>query len=161
MKPRPSGSHEHALIRIYGLLGFDTLTGKAGVTGKSESLLRAWSDPDEPAEIPLYQAIALDRAAKAATGETPILDVYQRQMEETVFALHLDLADAALDCVTGVGRFTEAIRAAKSPTGPGGHRITAEERRECERRLDLIERHIQKARAALNAECAPKLKEVS
>lgn len=157
-KPREPQSFESAMTRILGLYGTERA---AELLGKSDTLLRYWSDPDDDRLPTVKQALALDMAVKSECGETPLFSVYQAQLERKTFAYHPDLMTNALDCTVALGKFHESIRAALDPTGRGGHRITQDERRECEAHLDRLERQIHKARAALKAKCMPQLKEVS
>ncbi len=70
-KPRTPGTLPDAIVRIMAGIG----TGAAAqAVGKSESLVRYWSDPDDDRYPSAPRALALDAAMKAATGETPIAD---------------------------------------------------------------------------------------
>lgn len=77
-KLRTPGTIPHAVARIMGSL---TPPVAAAVIGKSERLVYGWSDPDSDSLPSIEQAMTLDAAMKRATGETPILAVYQQALE--------------------------------------------------------------------------------
>jgi hypothetical protein len=78
VKPRHPVSWPGAVTRIMGALGL----AAAQAIGKSDSLIRKFADPDHDAVPNLDQAVALDAAFMAATGdEAPILRVYLLRLE--------------------------------------------------------------------------------
>ena len=81
MKPRAPLTTDQALARIAGQLpaGWVDI---AEITGRSESLARAWGDPDRREQIPLDDAIKLDLAYQAAGGRgAPLADSYLFRLE--------------------------------------------------------------------------------
>jgi hypothetical protein len=76
-KRRDALTFERGLLRVADLIGWVEV---ARITGKSESAVRNWSDPDTSAGITLAAALALDVAFHAAGGEgAPLLQVYQHR----------------------------------------------------------------------------------
>ena len=80
MKPREPGSLEDAIARIAGRLGFDQL-GRTVLGHASGSRLRQCADPEQEAQLSVRDAIKLDLAYVAETGEAPpILSVYAERL---------------------------------------------------------------------------------
>lgn len=80
MKPREPGSLEDAIARIAGRLGFDQL-GRTVLGHASGSRLRQCADPEQDAQLSVRDAIKLDLAYVAETGEAPpILTVYAERL---------------------------------------------------------------------------------
>ena len=83
MKPRQPGTIEDALATIGGRLGFDH-AGRAVLGHASGSRLRQCADPEQDAQISVRDAIKLDVAFVAETGEAPpILTAYAERMAAT------------------------------------------------------------------------------
>lgn len=81
-KVRPPLTIHNAITRVAGLIGWDAA---ARAVEQAPRTVYNWSDPDTPAEIPLWAAIKLDAAFIAAGGEgQPIHDCYQIQLEIAV-----------------------------------------------------------------------------
>jgi len=75
MKRRHLQSFEHAISQILTEIGEESA---AYAVGKSSSLVRKWSDPDQRAAPSLFQAVELDLAYAKATGlGAPIFSVYR------------------------------------------------------------------------------------
>ncbi len=128
-KLRPIGSRHEAIVRVCDRLGYAHVSE---LIGKTESYIRQCSDPDAHHELQAREAAILDAACKAEFGETPFADWLTRSNNSVEWAgPRMDLRDAAFDVSIAQGRLCEAIRAAKSPTGPGGHRITPAEKAAC------------------------------
>lgn len=83
MKPRTPGTIEDALARIAGRLGFDR-AGRDVLGHASGSRLRQCADPEQDtAHISVRDAIKLDHAYVAETGEAPpILTAYAERLAE-------------------------------------------------------------------------------
>jgi hypothetical protein len=78
MKPRPVLSIVDAVTRMLAELGPAAL---AKAVGKSESLVRAWSDPDRDEQPSLPQAILLDRLWLASGRvNPPLIAAYRAQL---------------------------------------------------------------------------------
>ena len=79
MKHRRSRSFEKAVLPIINAIGEQRA---AAAVSRSTSLIRKWSDPDNPALPSITQAFDLDRAFVLAKKEPgPISTTYQRRME--------------------------------------------------------------------------------
>jgi len=125
IRPREPNTFTDAIARIIGAL---TARGAGEVIGKTESLLRAWADPDRGDLPNVAQAVALDRAMVEAGGEAEILRVY-RLMIDGVSRDHVpqDLRDRFLTISGAVGDVAGEIRAGLDPAGPGGSALTLAE----------------------------------
>jgi hypothetical protein len=78
-KVRPPLTIPNAITRVAGLIGWDAA---AGAVDMIERTVRNWSDPDTPAEIPVWAAIRLDAAYIAAGGDgAPILQCYENLLD--------------------------------------------------------------------------------
>lgn len=125
MKLRQPGSLEDALTIAAGILGWGAL---AIAAGKSESLLRQASNPDEPAEVQLRQAARIDKACKEQSNTTPLLDWYGSEVAAASFKSEgCNLKECALKATGALGRMVETIRIAKLPDSPGGVGMTINE----------------------------------
>lgn len=77
-KHRNVGSVEDAIAKIVGAI---TPDGAAEVIGKSVSLVRKLSDPDDDVRPCIQYCIALDSAyVTAGHGEPPVFSVYRHEM---------------------------------------------------------------------------------
>lgn len=151
-KLRDALTFEDAIIKIVALIGWN---GAAAAVGKSERLVRAWSDPDDDRSITIEHALRLDAAFAARGGEgAPFLSAYAYQLELTGFgstssdALVAVTARAAKECGEAIGALLEASR----PGAPRQARDVA--LRESGEAIDILE----EARRAVGA---PALKAVS
>lgn len=141
-----------------GYIGYH---GIAAITGKSEQLARKWFDRDDERQIPLSAAIEIDKAIKHEFGATPFLDAMSRILAAEEFrGEHVCIVDATLDLHAAMGRLTEAIKAAKSPTGPGGRRLTTAERKSVAHLIRATRRHLDAIERACASEAEPALKVV-
>ncbi len=149
MKRRTPLSLEDAVFQTHAVLGD---AGVETVTGKSARLVRAWSDPDDDAHnIPLFQALRLDRAM-VARRETPlILTAYRADLRAAAGAASgiTDPVARLADAMTEMGDLAGELRRASCPTGDGGRQITPEEARAILRALtdlrgvlDALERDV-------------------
>lgn len=81
-KVRQPDSFEGAVTLIAATIGFDTC---AAAIGKSEGLIRVFTDPDQDTIPNLRQAMELDAAYIAATNEAgPLAAVYCDKLRERV-----------------------------------------------------------------------------
>lgn len=79
MKHRQSRSFEKAVMRIINAIGEQRA---AEAVSRSTSLIRKWSDPDNPALPSIAQAFELDREFVLSQKEpAPLCTTYQRRME--------------------------------------------------------------------------------
>jgi hypothetical protein len=80
MKIRPARSFERAITQIIRAIGEEAA---ANAVGRSASLVRKWSDPDNSAMPSIKQALALDRAfVKMKLEPAPIHAVYLHRLEK-------------------------------------------------------------------------------
>lgn len=128
-KVRGPQTVEACVLRAVGLLGLESA---AAITGKQPSTVYAYGDPDKEKHISVDDAIALDLACLSEAGETPFTSMMRATIESVDFRGRMDITEALLGAVAGVGKLAEAVRAAKSPSGPGGLTMTAKERRQIE-----------------------------
>lgn len=157
-KKRDERSFEDAITRIMGAI---SASGAGVAVKKSPGLVRQWSDPDQDAMANLYQALALDLAHKEAYGTAPILEMYTLLVEIAGLSEKAAcIIDATLGLQTACGQVAEAVRAAKSPTGPGGTRTVPSENVIIRKGVDLCRKKLEEIDGALD-ETAPSLKEVS
>lgn len=125
-KIRPIGTHYEAIDRVAGLIGY---ANAAHLIGKSESYIRQCGDRDAPHELQAREAAILDAACKAEYGEAPCEDWLKRHNAQVTWnGPRVDLFLQAFELTVAQGKLCEAIKAAKSPTGPGGTRMTDGER---------------------------------
>ncbi len=77
VKPRHPVTFKGALTRILGALGLTA----ANVVTRSDSLVRAWADPDRIEYPSVENALQLDIAMRQAFGTAPIFDVYRQLLD--------------------------------------------------------------------------------
>lgn len=78
MLPRKPGSYEAVITKVMGNLSPEVA---AAAVGKSESLVRAWANPDSDNLPNLKQAEWLDQAyLQAGLGEAPIARLYAERV---------------------------------------------------------------------------------
>jgi|GEM_PF-2439338 len=143
-KPRQPNSEYSAASFCVGVLSSDEILA---ATGKSVSMLRRASDPDDPAvEIRLRDAVDLDVALVVAGHDPKFFDAYRNMLESRVVlnAGHEvgNLLERVADSVSGLGRLSDEIRAALDPQGPGGAQVIPHE-------CDLVSRAISEAMEGL------------
>lgn len=125
MKPRQPQTFDAGIVRAIGILGRD---GAAAATNRSEPTVYAWGDPDSDKLPNIAQAFALDAACADATGETPILAVYLRMIQERGVAHDpLPPTERLLAGLSTMGRLAAEVREALDPASPGGCRVTPTE----------------------------------
>lgn len=86
MKVRPARSFERAVQQIIAAIGEKTA---ADAVGRSVSLVRKWSDPDNSALPSIKQAFALDEAFVLKMNQpAPIRAVYAHRLDKVYETLH-------------------------------------------------------------------------
>lgn len=81
-KRRAPLSIDAALARIAGQLEGGWAAMGEVLGGKSQSIIRAWGDPDRREQIPLPDAISLDLSYRAAGGDgAPLFETYAYQLD--------------------------------------------------------------------------------
>jgi hypothetical protein len=152
-KARDPLTVEDAVTKIAAAIGWD---GAAAAVGKTERMVRYWSDPDEDREPSITQAIKLDAAYRAKTGSNtaPLLTAYAHALGLDGFCPETGAALIAL--AAAVARETgEAAAAVMEAALPGASPAV---RAKAVRELDEAAEVIGRSRAALGA---PVLKAVS
>src|SRR3546814_107107 len=152
MISRRPGTYADAITRILGNLSPELA---AAAVGKSEGLVRRWSNPDDDALPSLVQAEQMDRAyAEAGCGPAPILAVYSERIKQAGAPVHTtaDPLERLASTLKEVGEAADAWRAMQYP------RLSINDAAEIEREiLDAIEalenmrRDVQARGAALRA----------
>ena len=108
MIARRPGTYADAITRVLGNLGPDNA---ASAVGKSENLVRRWSNPDDDALPSLVQAEHLDRAyVEAGCGPAPILAVYSERIARAGAPAH-EPACPMQRSAEALREFSEAISA--------------------------------------------------
>lgn len=129
-----------ALARVAGQLpgGWADM---ATATERSESLVRAWGDPERREQIPICDAITLDLAYRAAGGDgAPLFETYAWQLDQAGvfrFSDEIALGRIAAEAIREGGEANAALVLAAQPGS------TDRERREAAR-------EVKQALAALN-----------
>ncbi len=100
-KLRTPLTFEDAMTRVAGLIGW---TEVQRITGRADSTVRAWGDPNNQTAAPIDQALALDAAYVAAGGEDPpFLDTF-------AFRLNVRLIEQTACRSALAGELAEAMR---------------------------------------------------
>lgn len=111
-KARPPLSIENALFKVLGQLGIDAA---AELTGREPGYLRSLSDPDNRYRLTCEDALKLDDAHQALTGERPIYETMGLMIEArnaTRFADVAELRRKAVSVVLEAGQAHAALVAA-------------------------------------------------
>src|SRR3546814_4951638 len=114
MISRRPGTYADAITRILGNLSPELA---AAAVGKSEGLVRRWSNPDDDALPSLVQAEQMDRAyAGAGCGPAPILAVNSERIKQAGAQVHTtaDPPERLASPLTEVGAAADAWRDRKS-----------------------------------------------
>lgn len=145
-KARAPLTFQDAVTKIAAEIGWD---GCAAAVGKTERLVRYWSDPDEDREPSITQALKLDAAYRAKTGSNsaPLLTAYAHLLGVDGFCPESGAALIAL--AASVARETgEAAAAVMEAALPGA---TDAKRAACVREVDEAIEALATTRAALGA----------
>ncbi len=142
IKPREPNTFFSAVADVINAAGVDAAAAAVDLTPSS---VYQWSNGDSGKRPSLMQAAALDRAAFAANGTTPISDVMKTMAKRGCIAhVAADFGDRMMMVVKEIGDIAEARRAAMMPGSRGGASITPTE-------YCHISREISEAREALEA----------
>lgn len=151
-KVRPPLSIDAALARIAGRLP-GAWAEMAGVAGRHESTVRRWGDPDQPEQMTLVAAIALDLAYSRAGGEDrPLFETYKLQLDvarEDAFADEIALARRTCTLIRESSQAHEAMVLATLPSA------SRQEREAAVRELEDVMREVTGAIALLRNPRAP------
>ena len=156
-KARNVGTFEEALQIVVGADGL-TVARCREITGKRAASIYAWTDPDRKGRPTLHDAFLLDcEYARTHKGAAPILDTYARKLHQVVPDGEIafgSIVDEAMDVPVAVGLLVAAVQRAKSPTSPGGARITRGEAQQllqeiarARRELDEMELAVRRSEA--------------
>ena len=137
MKQRVPDSFEHAITMIIAELGAEEC---GRIIGKSASLVRKASDPDQGFMLDLHQALLLDAAYQKRTGETPpIIQVFMRFISPPKHQPR-SIVTGVLDLVKGVGECGDKVSQFTAATSADGEDLSNNEKCELLEKLDFIER---------------------
>lgn len=120
-KRRAPLSIDAALTRIAGQLagGWDEM---AEAVRRRPTLVRSWGDPDRREQIPLRDAIQLDRAFAAAGGNgAPLFEVYASRLGQGGALLPADTARLLAHAATVARECGEAHAATLDALAAGGN----------------------------------------
>ncbi|WP_333839179.1 hypothetical protein [Novosphingobium sp.] len=125
-KRRDPLTFHRALTVIAGRIGWDKC---AMIVGRSERLVRMWSDPEADSEISIIDALRLDQAFMAAGGDHgPLHRVYSFQIELEANTTDVDMTRAAAVAAKESGEAVAAlIDAALNPGNPEALRRARQE----------------------------------
>jgi hypothetical protein len=115
--------------------------GVRAVTGKTESLVQKWSDPDlDGHHVPLYQAIALDVAMVEGGKHPPHFEAFRVALEDAMPQMPApipkpppSLSEQTLGLARELGEVAAAVAAAQEDG-----KVTAAEKRRIARQLDEL-----------------------
>lgn len=128
-----------ALTRIADIVGWDEM---AEATRRRPSMVRAWADPDRREEVPLRDAIQLDRAYQASGGAgAPLFEVYADRLDIAgtyMPAEAIALVSHAGRVVRECGEATDALITASLAKGDA--RARAEAQRQVEEAIEVLRR---------------------
>ena len=151
-KLRPPMSIDGALSRIAGVLP-GSWGEMAKLVERTETTVRKWGDHNQPEQISLSAAIALDIAFERAGGDgTPLLDTYLLQVQvsrEEAFADGIAIQRDACDMAREAGQAVEALVRAGLPGA------TADDRKHAIAQIEDVDRVIPRAVARLRAKPPP------
>lgn len=150
-KVRPALSFELALWTVAGKIGWPRVVE---ITGKADSTVRNWSDPDTSAAISLDDALKLDVAYRAAGGEgAPFGECYNLRLDADTAEATADsqaLCRAAGELARKNG---EAIEAAIAAAVPGASdKVIARAELEAEEAGHAVTRMLATLRARRNGQ---------
>ncbi|WP_298165368.1 hypothetical protein [Novosphingobium sp.] len=133
-KRREPLTFHRALTVIAARIGWDKC---AMLVGRSERLVRMWSDPDADSEISIIDALRLDSAFLASGGDhAPFHQVFTLQLElATRDATCPDLAIAAGRAARESGEAISALIDAATTNDPAKRRTA---RREAEEAIEAL-----------------------
>ena len=119
MKLRTPGTLSAAINEIKTKLTEDKC---AEIVERSESLIRKWADPDDPALPNLRQCLLLDISyMRAGFGEPPIQNWYMDRLEKFVSSNPQKTADLVVSTLQAQSALGQISLAVAQFTGDGGH----------------------------------------
>lgn len=130
-KRRTPESFEDAALEAAALMGPDHCGQVAG--GITGAAVRKWTDPDQPGNPTLHQALAIDTACMqhpGGHGRTPFLHAYTEQLRKRTDDAARVVGhplDELLDLPSALGVLTDAVRHALDANSDGGSAATPRE----------------------------------
>jgi len=126
----------------------------AELVGRSDSLVRKWADPDDPAMPNLRQSLVLDAAfVQAGFGEPPIQSWYTNRLEGIVSNTQKSTSNivaSTLHAQAALGNIASAVAQFTEDGSEQGPDLSPNERaallgmvEELSRNLDLLEESLQ------------------
>lgn len=129
MKLRMPGTLSAALNEIKGKL---TERRCAEIVERSESLIRKWADPDDPALPNLRQSLLLDAAyMRAGFGEPPIQSWYMDRLDEVISDTPNDttsIVQSTLHAQSALGNIALAVAQFTEGGSEHGEALSSNER---------------------------------
>jgi hypothetical protein len=141
-KLRAPDTIEKALVHVANALprGFDEM---AEETNRPAHRVRAWADPAKREQIPVADALLLDKACQRAGGGTPIAEYYLGRLKAAGALAPADsdcLARHAARVVRECGEAGAALFEAAQPGSTPAQRVEA--RREVDEALEVLKRAV-------------------
>ena len=116
-KLRAPLSFEDAITRVAGVLGW---AEACKAIGKEDRTLRAYSDPDDPRQLGVGDALILDAAYQRAGGDgAPIYEAYALQLEVSASALSACTQELARRAAVAAKEGGQAVSSLIAATLPG------------------------------------------
>ncbi|WP_439539497.1 hypothetical protein [Sphingomonas sp.] len=115
-KARPPLSIENALFQVLGRIGIDEA---ARLTSRSTDYLRSLSDPENRYRLTCEDALTLDDAHQALTGERPIYETMGLMIEARNATRFADVAELRRRAVTVIMEAGQAHAALVAATCDG------------------------------------------
>lgn len=110
------------------------------VIKKSDGYVYKCSDPDEPQEISVRDALLMDEYVHARAGGAPFRELFIRNIEREKEPIDGDLRDCILRVQSDLGQLSSRIRDFTSPTSDGGKKLTPNERQSALVELEQLQR---------------------
>lgn len=128
MKNRHLISAEYAIKECFRHVKMPVLEE---VIGKSDGFIYKCSDPDEPHQLSVRDALLMDRAVYIETKGTvaPFSDLFDRNIARVAVerSTSANLQDSALSMQTELGEVSAMIRKARDISSDGGAKFTPNE----------------------------------
>jgi len=155
-KQRVPGSIEDAIDLAKGGLGVGTMSL---TVGKTESLVRKWSDPDSDTLPSIRQCIQIDVAyARAGYGEGPVLATARRIYQSQVLSVDevpRDVMGELMDIPTATGDLFQRLRDAVDVDSDGGVSLTPHEMTRALRGVEALRKELDQLEAAIRQHSIP------
>ena len=125
-KLRQPLSLEDALQLAIGVLGLNRVSLAAG---RTETTVRAWTDPDKSKPLPAAAALAVDCAMVSEGHAPPHFRVMSMQLDQARAASHIARAPhlRLVECLNTLGRVSQEISDAMRPDSEDGARLSRAE----------------------------------